>query len=103
MPNSARHRPRELMAAEQGAKVATFEPPAPPTPSPAMPSSDEQRAWDRIRDSGDQAALQDFIKRYPRSPLVLNAQKRLEIGSAETSGRWSCLDVPGSSITTRSE
>jgi hypothetical protein len=69
------------LAAAQLAKlmeVAKLEPPAPPTPSPALPSSDEQRAWDRIRDSGDQAALQDFIKRYPRSPLVLNAQKRLE-------------------------
>jgi hypothetical protein len=64
------------LMAEQGPKVATLEPP--PPPSPALPSSDEQRAWDRIRESGDQAALQEFIKRYPRSPLALNAQKRLE-------------------------
>jgi hypothetical protein len=64
--------------AEQGPKVAALEPPHPLSPAPALPSSDEQRAWDRIRDSGDQAALQEFIKRYPKSPLALNAQKRLE-------------------------
>ena len=68
----------KLTAAEPGPKVAALEPTAPPSPTPALPSSDEQRAWDRIRDSGDQAALTEFIKRYPRSPLALNAQKRLE-------------------------
>ena len=75
----------KLLAAEQnagkgepGAKVASLEPPTPSIPPPALPSSDEQRAWDRIRDSGDQAALQEFIKRYPKSPLALNAQRRLE-------------------------
>jgi hypothetical protein len=66
----------KLVAAEQGTKVASLEPPA--LPAPTLPSSDEQRAWDRIRDSGDQAALEEFIRRYPRSPLALNAQKRLE-------------------------
>jgi outer membrane protein assembly factor BamD (BamD/ComL family) len=64
--------------AEQGPKVAALEPPPPLSPAPALPSSDEQRAWDRIKDSGDQAAVQEFIKRYPKSPLALNAQKRLE-------------------------
>ena len=39
--------------------------------------SDETRAWDKIKDSGDQGALQEFIRRYPNSPLVPNAQKRL--------------------------
>jgi Caspase domain len=68
----------KLTAGDQGAKVAALEPTAPPSPAPALPSSDEQRAWDRIRDSGDQAALQEFIKRYPKSPLSLNAQRRLE-------------------------
>jgi hypothetical protein len=69
----------KLLASEQGgAKIATLEPPALPAPGPSQPSSDEQRVWDRIRDSGDQAALEEFIRRYPRSPLALNAQKRLE-------------------------
>jgi hypothetical protein len=66
----------KLLAAEPGTKVAALEPTAPTVP--ALPSSDEQRAWDRIRDSGDQAALEEFIRRYPKSPLALNAQKRLE-------------------------
>ena len=69
----------KLLASEQGAKVAALEPQAPPAPGPSQPSSDEQRAWDRIRDSSDQAALEEFIRRYPRSPLALNAQKRLDI------------------------
>jgi Caspase domain len=69
----------KLLASEQGAKVAALEPQAPPPPGPSQPSSDEQRAWDRIRDSSDQAALEEFIRRYPRSPLALNAQKRLDI------------------------
>ena len=56
--------------------VAALE--SPPAPSPAKPSSAEARAWDRIKDSDNQAALQEFVKRYPKSPLVPNAQKRLD-------------------------
>src|SRR5262249_34719880 len=36
-----------------------------------------QQAWDKIRDSIDQAALQGFMRQYPNSPLVLDAQRRL--------------------------
>jgi outer membrane protein assembly factor BamD (BamD/ComL family) len=75
-PSLAAEQVKKLIAAEQGPKVAMLEPSAPPSPAP--PRSDEQRAWDRIRDTGDQAAVQEFIKLYPRSPLVLNAKKRLE-------------------------
>ena len=64
------------LAEQASAKVATLEPPAPP--SPPVPTSDEARAWDKIKDSGDQAAVQAFIKRYPNSPLALTAQRRLE-------------------------
>ena len=64
----------KLNAAEQ--KVATLEPPA--QPSPVGPTSDEARAWDKVKDSSDQAAVQAFIKRYPNSPLALAAQRRLE-------------------------
>jgi DNA segregation ATPase FtsK/SpoIIIE-like protein len=66
----------KVIATEQGAKVATLEPPAPA--APPVPASDETLAWDKIKDSGDQRAMQAFIKRYPNSPLALNAQKRLE-------------------------
>ena len=64
------------LSEQASAKVATLEPPAPP--SPPVPTSDEARAWDKIKDLGDQAAVQAFIKRYPNSPLALTAQRRLE-------------------------
>lgn len=47
-------------------------------PPPPRPSSEEQRAWDRIKDSSNAAALRDFIKRYPSSVLVNTAQTRLD-------------------------
>ena len=59
------------------AKIASLEPPSPP--EPARPTSDELRAWNRIRESGNKEALEKFIERYPNSPLALNAQQRLDI------------------------
>jgi hypothetical protein len=47
-------------------------------PSPARPSSEEQRAWDKIKDSSNPTALRDFIGRYPSSVLANTAQTRLE-------------------------
>jgi uncharacterized caspase-like protein len=35
--------------------------------------------WDRVRESTDQAALRNFIKRYPDSPLAINAQQRIDV------------------------
>jgi hypothetical protein len=65
------------LARQQLDKLAALEPPKPPTPStPAV--SEEQRFWDRIKDSGNAAQLRDFIKRYPSSPLANTAQVRLE-------------------------
>jgi uncharacterized caspase-like protein len=58
-------------------KVAGLEPPRPP--EPAKPSSDEQRAWNGIKDSDDKVAITNFIKRFPNSPLTVNAQHRLDI------------------------
>jgi hypothetical protein len=37
----------------------------------------ERQAWDKIKDSGDQAAIQAFIKQYPDSPFATSAQSRL--------------------------
>jgi len=67
---------REQLAKLQ-AKVASLEPPAPP--EPAKPTSDETRAWNKIKDTSDREALEGFIARYPNSPLALNAQHRLDI------------------------
>jgi Caspase domain/Putative peptidoglycan binding domain len=67
------------LAREQLAKlkVATLEPPAPP--QPAKPTTDEVRAWDRVKDSSNKYAIEDFIKRHPNSPLAISAQHRLDI------------------------
>ena len=56
--------------------VASLTPSKPP--SPPAPSSEEQRAWDRIKDSSNAAAFRDFIRRYPSSVLSNTAQTRLE-------------------------
>lgn len=48
-------------------------------PAANTPSSDEQRAWDKLKDSTDLAAIKKFIERYPRSPLAVAAQHRVEI------------------------
>src|SRR5262245_50943173 len=62
--------------ANQNITLASVEPPAPPKPS--GPSSEERRAWDRIRDSGDRAKLREFIGKYPASPLAETAKNRLD-------------------------
>ncbi len=70
----AREEIKRLEAAEP--KVASLAPPAPPAPS--GPTSDERRAWDRVRNSGDRDRIRDFITRYPNSPLAENAQNTLD-------------------------
>jgi len=71
------------LARQQLDKLAALEPLKPPSPSTAV--SEEQRAWDRIKDSGNAAQLRDFIKRYPSSPLANTAQNRVE--ALEREGR----------------
>ena len=50
---------------------------------PAAPSressSKEALEWDKLRDSTDPAALQKFIKKFPDSPLSINAQQRMDL------------------------
>ena len=59
-----------------GPRLAAIDPNKPP--SAPSPSSEEQRAWDRIKNSSNQAALRDFIRRYPSSVLANTAQTRLQ-------------------------
>jgi hypothetical protein len=68
--------PPPLRKPPEGDKVAAIQPSR--TPSPPVPSSEEQRAWDRIKDLSNPAALRDFIRRYSSSPLANNAQTRLD-------------------------
>jgi peptidoglycan hydrolase-like protein with peptidoglycan-binding domain len=51
-----------------------------PEKLPGKPESttEEQRAWDRIKESGNPVWFEDFIKRYPTSPLADVAQTRLD-------------------------
>ena len=59
------------------AKIPTM---PPNVSSPGLePSSKETLDWDKLKDSSDPAALQKFIKRYPDSPLSINAQRRLDV------------------------
>jgi hypothetical protein len=53
--------------------------PSAPAPSSREASSKEAIEWDKLKDSTDPAALQKFIKRYPDSPLSINAQQRMDI------------------------
>ena len=47
-------------------------------PSRETPSK-EALEWDRVKDSTDPAALQQFIKRFPDSPLSISAQQRIDL------------------------
>jgi len=54
-------------------------PPAPVPSSDRENSSKEALEWSKLKDSTDPAALQKFIKRFPDSPLSIDAQHRVEI------------------------
>lgn len=51
---------------------------APAIQSPPKPGAAEQRAWDKLKASSDQAAIRRFLSDYPASPLAPVAQERLE-------------------------
>jgi len=53
--------------------------PSPPAPSNRETPSKEALEWDSLKDSTDPAALEKFIKRYPNSPLSINAQQRMDV------------------------
>lgn len=52
--------------------------PQPPTSSRETPTR-ESLEWDRIKDATDPAVLQRFIRRFPDSPLTVNAQQRIDV------------------------
>jgi Caspase domain len=52
---------------------------APPSSPSRDSSSKEALEWDKVKDSTDPAALQKFIKRFPDSPLAIDAQQRMDI------------------------
>lgn len=52
--------------------------PQPPTQSRDTPTR-ESLEWDRVKDATDPAVLQRFIRRFPDSPLTVNAQQRIDV------------------------
>jgi hypothetical protein len=64
-------------SSQSGAKVGAIDPHV-ATPG-REPTSKEAPDWDKVKDSSDQSALTGFIKRYPNSPLSINAQQRLDV------------------------
>jgi hypothetical protein len=50
-----------------------------PTPGGRDSSSSETLDWNRIKDSSDPAAFEQFIAKYPNVPLAVTAQGRLEL------------------------
>jgi hypothetical protein len=52
--------------------------PQPPTQSRETVTR-ESLEWDRVKDATDPAVLQRFIRRFPDSPLTVNAQQRIDV------------------------
>lgn len=75
----ARAQIAKLTAAEASKPTVLADLEQPPTPQPVKPTTDETRAWSKVRDTSDKDKLEAFIKRYPNSPLAVKAQHRLDI------------------------
>jgi Caspase domain/Putative peptidoglycan binding domain len=71
---------------DKAEKLAVLQPDKQPSATPT-PTSEEQRTWDRIKDTSNAALLRDFIKRYPTSPLANTAQTRLDAIEREAKER----------------
>lgn len=52
--------------------------PQPPTQSRETVTR-ESLEWDRVKDATDPVVLQRFIRRFPDSPLTVNAQQRIDV------------------------
>jgi outer membrane protein assembly factor BamD (BamD/ComL family) len=62
-------------------------------PPPAPPASNDTTAWEKIKDTTDQAALRTFIKRFPVSPLAMNAEHRLQVlADGDVMRAWERVD-----------
>jgi Caspase domain len=64
--------------AQSRVDMAALSPPQPPTTTRESVSK-EAIEWDKVKDATDPAVLQKFIKRFPDSPLSLNAQQRVDV------------------------
>ena len=69
----------ERLNAQPNITLAALPPAPAPAPSSRETPSKEALEWDKLKDSTDPAVLQKFIKRFPDSPLSINAQQRMDI------------------------
>jgi Caspase domain len=60
-------------------KVTVAALPPDKTPQSRDSNSKEAIEWDKVKDATDPAVLQKFIKRFPDSPLAINAQQRIDV------------------------
>jgi hypothetical protein len=67
------------LAREQLTKFAALEPTTIPQQPSRGPSTRELLAWERVKDTGDIAALKAFIKQFPDSTLAITAQSRVDV------------------------
>ncbi len=51
----------------------------PPAIVEPRPTQAEQKAWDKLDGSTDIKALRSFVERFPSSPLIASAQRRIEL------------------------
>jgi hypothetical protein len=83
------------LARQQMAKLDSTAPAAPPGPA-----TEEQRAWDKIKDSSNDGDFRDFIKKYPSSPLATTAAAHAAaIEAAARAAAQKSTDGPRSSNT----
>lgn len=70
----------------------------PPAPAPRLvpvPSNEDARAWDAIKDSTSPAALQAFMARFPDSFYAVLARERLEkLGTSQSASRPPAAPAP---------
>jgi uncharacterized caspase-like protein len=67
------------LARQQISKLTLASAEVPQTPkSPPGPSTEEQRAWDKIKDSSNEDDFKAFIQRFPSSPLANQAKLHVD-------------------------
>ena len=66
----------EALSNQDNVKLAAL--PQPPMSSRETPTR-ETLEWEKVKDTSDPAALHRFIRRFPESPLTVNAQQRLDL------------------------
>jgi hypothetical protein len=65
---------QERVASSPRPKIAAL----PPEQQQSKPTPEDVKAWNRVKDSGDRAAIRQFIESHRSSPLAIKAQEVLD-------------------------